>query len=113
VPGIVPPQQTQRNLQDTLLAAIDELIAAYESAVADQPDAPPARPVDRREVQTEAIIAAGPFASVPEVREFARALAEMPGVRDVHVRGYTGVDRAIIEVTLGPTGEPPPRGATQ
>jgi hypothetical protein len=135
----VPPEQSQRSLQDQLLAAIDELIAAYESAVARDPAAtetaapfqPPAAGAGSAGgdsagaesaggesagaesaggesagaasggAESLATVFAGPFSSIPELRDFERALAEMPGVRDVHVRGYEGADRAIIEVTLG------------
>jgi hypothetical protein len=155
----VPPQQSPRSLQDQLLAAIDELIAAYESAVARDPagresaadagggtaaeappppaDTPPTRadtpptpadtpptpaerspsPADvrstRADAATAATVSAGPFASIPELREFERRLAAIPGVSDVRVRGFDGADRAIIEVTLGPAGEAPPGPATQ
>lgn len=46
----------------------------------------------------EATIAAGPFASIQEVRAFERELAAVRGVRDVTVRGYEGAARAIIDV---------------
>jgi hypothetical protein len=49
----------------------------------------------------EATIAAGPFQTLEEVREFERGLSSVPGVRDVSVRGYEGAARAIIDVHLG------------
>jgi hypothetical protein len=112
VPGAVVPEPRQRTLQDRLLAAIDELIEVYESAAPPAPDPDAAvepEPVAEREVA----VSAGPFASMPELREFERSLSKIPGVRAVHVRGYEGRDRAILDVTLGPEPEAPPAGATQ
>ncbi len=52
----------------------------------------------------EATIAAGPFASIEEVRAFERELAAVRGVRDVTVRGYEGAARAIIDVRFADDG---------
>ena len=52
----------------------------------------------------EATIAAGPFSTIEEVREFERRLATVRGVRDVQVRGYEGAARAIIDVQFGEDG---------
>jgi hypothetical protein len=49
----------------------------------------------------EATIAAGPFGTIDEVREFERRLSGVRGVRDVTVRGYEGAARAIIDVQFG------------
>jgi hypothetical protein len=48
----------------------------------------------------EVDVTAGPFADTAEVREFERALAQLPGVREVSLRGYQTGDRAILEVQL-------------
>jgi hypothetical protein len=45
-------------------------------------------------------LSAGPFASIEAVRAFERALAAIPGVWEVAVRGYEGEDRANIDVRL-------------
>jgi hypothetical protein len=46
-------------------------------------------------------VAAGPFPSTEDVRAFEAALASVPGVRGVTVRGYEGDDRAIFDVEIG------------
>ena len=48
----------------------------------------------------ELTVAAGPFMSLDTVRDFEHALAEIPGVIDVAVRGYERGDRAIVDVQL-------------
>jgi hypothetical protein len=45
-------------------------------------------------------LAAGPFSGIEVLEEFQRAMAELPQVADVSVRGYEGRDRAILEVRL-------------
>ncbi len=45
-------------------------------------------------------VAAGPLASPDALRAFERALADVPGVRTVELRGYQGDDRAVVEVQL-------------
>jgi hypothetical protein len=56
-------------------------------------------------------VSAGPFADIDALRGFERALWSLPGVRDVILREYEGVDRAVVEVQLSPehlgTGAPP------
>jgi hypothetical protein len=54
--------------------------------------------------EREATIAAGPFRTMQEVRDFERLLSSVRGVRDVSVRGYEGAARAIIDVHLGADG---------
>jgi hypothetical protein len=46
-------------------------------------------------------VSAGPFMSIDAVRDFERALAALPGVIEVAVRGYDRGDRAIVDVQLG------------
>jgi hypothetical protein len=45
-------------------------------------------------------ISAGPFASTEALRGFRTALEALPGVRRVELRGFEGVDRAVLEVHL-------------
>jgi hypothetical protein len=45
-------------------------------------------------------ISAGPFASTEALRAFRTALEALPGVRRVELRGFEGVDRAVLEVHL-------------
>ena len=45
-------------------------------------------------------VSAGPFGGTEALRHFERALAELPGVGRVAVRGYEGADRAILDVEL-------------
>jgi hypothetical protein len=96
---------SRRTLYDKLLAAIEELIAAHE-------DAAP-RPPARTDSHAEVTVTAGPFAAAEELRRFQGALSEIPGVRDVRIRGYEGADGAIIDVTLGPSTEDPREEGTQ
>lgn len=76
-----------------LLRSMQELLAGYEIAlghVAARPDSGDAA----------VTLAAGPFSRVEMVAEFERALAGLPHVAEVALRGYEGSDRAIIEVQL-------------
>ena len=85
-----------RRLSDAherLLAAVRELLASYEGA-ARTPE-----PTALHAVR----VAAGPLASPNALRAFERALADVPGVRTVELRGYQGDDRAVVEVQLEPT----------
>jgi len=43
---------------------------------------------------------AGPFSDIATLSGFEQALGSVPGVRDVHVRGFEG-SRALIDLTLG------------
>lgn len=102
---MLAPEPRQRSLQDKLLAAIDELILAYESAAEQGPEAEAPAP--------EVTVAAGPFPSIDALRDFERALAGIAGVSDVRVRAFEGADRAIIDVTLGRAHGTPPAETTQ
>jgi hypothetical protein len=71
------------------------------------PPAPPARPAGAAEAPAPppaAVVemSAGPFPGMDALREFERAVAELPGVREVAVRGYETGNRAILEVQLDP-----------
>ncbi len=73
-----------------LLSSLHEVLAGIEELLATMA---PGR--------HEATIAAGPFGTIEEVREFERRLSGVRGVRDVTVRGYEGAARAIIDVQFG------------
>jgi hypothetical protein len=46
-------------------------------------------------------VSTGPFRTIGAVRAFEQRLATLPGVGDVHLRGYEGDDRAVFDVRLG------------
>jgi hypothetical protein len=83
-------------LQETLLQSLHALIDAYAQALAQLPDS---RAAARRS-PSEVTLSAGPFESTSAVRAFARALADLPGVRDVSLSGYEGEDRAVLVVQV-------------
>ena len=80
-----------------LLDSMRVLLSGYELALAQARSAPPATAA-RRGRALQLTVAAGPFASTEAVRGFERALAGLPGVREVEVRGYEGGNRAIVDV---------------
>jgi hypothetical protein len=45
-------------------------------------------------------LSAGPFAGTTALREFEQALAELPGVETVELRGYEADNRAIFDIQL-------------
>jgi hypothetical protein len=92
--GVVQQVRAMAELQGKLIAAIEDLLEVCERPAAASAD--------------EVTLSAGPFADTGSLRAFERALAELPGVLRVTVRGYEGTDRAIIDVEL----EPPPAGLT-
>jgi hypothetical protein len=47
-------------------------------------------------------LSAGPFPTTAALHEFERALETLPHVQAVHLRGYDGSDRALVEVLLDP-----------
>ncbi|MBV9819215.1 MAG: hypothetical protein JOZ07_12840 [Solirubrobacterales bacterium] len=47
-------------------------------------------------------LVAGPFGSVEALREFERTLSELPQVREVTVREFSGDERAVLDVMLAP-----------
>jgi hypothetical protein len=81
-----------------LLDSMRVLLSGYELALAQAQSAPPATAAP--EAMRSLTVAAGPFASTEAVRGFERALAALPGVRGVEVRGYEGGNRAIVDVHL-------------
>jgi hypothetical protein len=92
-PESAPPQPgagLPPELQSGLLAATRALLAAYERAVSSP------SPLGMLEVS----VSAAPFSSTDALHAFERALAQIPGVLEVAVRGYEGPDRAILEVQL-------------
>jgi hypothetical protein len=46
-------------------------------------------------------LSVGPLASTEALRSFERALARLPGVAAVELRGFEGGDRALLDVHLG------------
>jgi hypothetical protein len=94
-------------LQTRLLAALQELLGAYESLLvgrgARRAVGAAAGPSGRRPDPSpqQLVVTAGPFASTDRLRAFEQALSALPGVRSVSVREYAGEDRAIVDVRLG------------
>jgi hypothetical protein len=79
-------------LQSGLINATRELLDGYERAIAHSA----ARP------RLRLTLAAGPFVGTDALHAFEQALAQLPGVREVDVRGFEGEDRAILDVELEP-----------
>jgi GrpB-like predicted nucleotidyltransferase (UPF0157 family) len=79
-----------------VLVRLERAAAAAERAAQAQERVPARVAVD-----------AGPFTSAEAFVAFRDALFAAPGVRDVYLRGYEG-GRAVLEVTLAPTGGDPP-----
>jgi hypothetical protein len=108
-PATAPPAtdslqlQALSELSARLLSSTRELLAGYERVLIPSArlHSPPTRRTPRQRTESpDVTLAAGPFASLEALREFERAVSQLPGVRDVAVRGYEGNDRAIIEVRL-------------
>jgi hypothetical protein len=76
-----------------LLRSMQELLAGYEIALGHVAGGTASH-------AAAVTLAAGPFSRVEMVAEFERALAGLPQVADVALRGYEGTDRAILEVQL-------------
>lgn len=103
-PPVPPPVQALRRaaaradprvdvlaeLQSSLLTATRDLLDGYERASFTASE--------RR--ANRVTISAGPFSGTESLHAFEQELSQLPGVRDVDVRGYEGSDRAIIEVEL-------------
>jgi hypothetical protein len=84
-----------------LLGSMRVLLSDYERALAEARSAP-AGAAAGEEVRS-LTVTAGPFADTEAVRGFEHALAALPGVRGVELRGYEGGNRAIVDVHLSPT----------
>ncbi len=90
----------------TRLEAMERRLAEIQRELAPDVPAPP-EAVPRAEGDAAGEghggvdVSAGPFASLDAVRAFERAVAALPGVREVTVRGYETGNRAILEVQLG------------
>jgi hypothetical protein len=99
-PSVPEPEPTEllgqigalTELHRRLLESSHDLLVAYE-AVLNELRAPSAGAV-------EVTVTAGPFMSLDAVRAFEAALATLPGVADVAVRGYERGNRAIVDVQL-------------
>ncbi len=81
-------------LHERLLASMRDLLSAYEDVLSRLSAANADATVQ------EFAVSAGPFESTEALREFEHALAGLPSVREVAVRGYEGTDRAIVDVRL-------------
>jgi hypothetical protein len=81
----------------SLLAATRGLLDGYERAALSASEHSPLR----------VALSVGPFAHTDALHAFERALASIPGVTDVAVRGYEGPDRAILEVQLDQASREP------
>jgi hypothetical protein len=100
-PAQPPPEPAAAvlsELQSSLLAATRDLLDGYERAVSS------ASSVRSHQVS----LSAGPFSSTVALHAFEQALARIPVVRDVTVRGYDGPDRAILEVEIEQGAPPEP-----
>jgi hypothetical protein len=85
---------------ENLLGSMRTLLSDYERALAEARSAP-AGPAAGQEVRS-LTVTAGPFGGTEAVREFEQALAALPVVREVELRGYEGGNRAIVDVHLSP-----------
>jgi outer membrane biosynthesis protein TonB len=92
-PAPPPPASPPLEAMTTrLLAAMRELMAGYEIALAH---------ISATSAAAGAVtVAAGPFTGTEMVERFELALRTLPQVSAVSVRGYEGADRAIVEVQL-------------
>jgi hypothetical protein len=84
-------------LRDRLVESMQTLLGAYELSLA-RLGVPAERPGPA--LVSAATVSAGPFASTGALADFERALAEIPGVREVAIRGFEEGDRAIVDVQL-------------
>ena len=99
-----PHIQTHVELSARLLASMRELLAGYERVLVGRAAQPAARgPARRRPDRPDVTLSAAPFPSLEALREFERAVADLPAVREVAVQGYEGNDHAIIKVRLSPS----------
>jgi hypothetical protein len=83
-------------LYGKLVASMRELLGGYELVAEQLLPAAPLRAGDPPRVA----LSAGPFAATAALRDFERALAELPGVETVALRGYEADNRAIFDVQL-------------
>jgi len=81
--GLLARLQAMIEAHERLLSSTRELEAAVRDALG----------ADGADVT----VSAGPFAGTTALREFEQALAGLPEVRQVVVRGYEGDDRAVVE----------------
>jgi hypothetical protein len=93
--ALVVQLRAMSELQARLIVAIEELLELCESQIRDSPGAAPPSATGN-----ELSLSAGPFAGTEALRAFEHALAELPGVRQVDVRGYEGVDQAVFVIEL-------------
>jgi pyruvate dehydrogenase E2 component (dihydrolipoamide acetyltransferase) len=83
---------------ENLLGSMRVLLSDYGRALAEARSAPAAA-AGGEDVRS-LTVTAGPFTGTEAVRGFEEALAALPGVREVELRGYEGGNRAIVDVHL-------------
>jgi hypothetical protein len=98
---------------ESLLGSMRVLLSDYEQALAESRSAPAARALAESqsapagagagEVVRSLTVTAGPFTGTEAVRGFEQALAALPGVGGVELRGYEGGNHAILDVHLAPS----------
>jgi hypothetical protein len=93
--ALVAQLRAMSEQQARLIVAIEALLELRESQIRDSPSA--ARPAA---TGNELSLSAGPFAGTEALHAFEHALADLPGVRQVEVRGYEGVDQAVFAIEL-------------
>jgi hypothetical protein len=97
-PALAPAPPALADPHAKLLSSMRELLDAYGLALAQL--GAPAAPAP---AAAGAALSAGPFASTDAVRAFERALATVPGVLEVRLRGYEGENRAVFDVHVSGT----------
>jgi hypothetical protein len=98
-PGPVPAAgQDLIEFHDRLVASMRTLLSAYETALARLGESLAGHSSATAPAPSAYSVSAGPFAGTGSLREFERALAAIPGVEEVAVRGFEDGDRAIVEV---------------
>jgi hypothetical protein len=83
---------------ENLFGSMRVLLSDYGRALAEARSAPAAA-AGGEDVRS-LTVTAGPFTGTEAVRGFEEALAALPGVREVELRGYEGGNRAIVDVHL-------------
>jgi hypothetical protein len=95
--GVAPAPAVQEPADPAV--AVDGLAAAHQRLLGSARELEAA--LARASLAAGSIsVSAAPFASTKAVRKFERALAELPGVREVALREYQGEDRVVFEVQL-------------
>jgi hypothetical protein len=83
-----------------LTARLSELTEAHERLLATTQDLLIEQADMLARATPSVSVTAGPFTDTAALREFRRALAELPQVREVTVREYVGSEGAVLDVRL-------------